>query len=96
MNYILPKMITTIRVSELTKYCERSESCLYFDCKFNNFSKMGYIKEFEGAGEYSLGLPKNIGENALWFNKKPYTDKWWSFIIPHTGGRLEYKEKTNE
>jgi hypothetical protein len=48
---------------------------------------------FKDVGGSSLGMPMNIGTEPLWFNSPKYKQKWKGFIIPVTGGRLQYDQK---
>ena len=41
-----------------------------------------------------LGLPKDISkEKPLWFSEGLYKDFWKKFILPVTGGRIEFDEE---
>jgi len=87
-----PKMITTIMVSPLDKYCERAFSCLNFTCPLNQFDKEIFMEEFKGMGAFSLGLPRDFGTKPLWFSEGKFIQFWKKFIIHGEGGRIEVDE----
>ena len=89
-------MLTSIGVSPEFNYCERSDTCVYFDCILNRFKRDAFVKMFKGAGAFTLGLPQDIGRKPLWFNEGFYIQSWWSFIIPKTGGVVMHKNKVKE
>lgn len=86
-------MLTTIEVSPKFKHCDRSKTCVHFDCELNRFDKESFYDMFKDAGGFTLGMPQNFGEEALWFNLPPYSTKWRHFIIPVHGGTLIHKDR---
>ena len=90
LDYDAPTMITSIHVAPPEEYCERAHSCLYFDCHLNRFDVKIFLKLFKDVGGSSLGMPMDVGTKPLWFNEHPYRANWKGFIIPITGGKLQY------
>lgn len=93
LDYDAPTMITSLHISIAEQYCERAHSCLCFDCPLNRFDIRIFLKMFKDVGGSSLGMPMNLGTEPLWFNSPKYRQKWKDFIIPVTGGRLQYDQK---
>ena len=91
------KMLTTIRVSPTESYCERAYSCLNFICHLNRFDKHIFADEFKDCGLFTLGLSKNVSkETPLWFSVGEYKSFWSKFVLPITGGIIEYDSKEAE
>jgi len=91
-------MITTIQVSEMVKYCDRSRCCVCFDCPLNNFQKEDYLELFKDVKGFTLGLPLDFGSKPLWFNdpELKYRGKWKEFILRVSGGALVHKDRMQE
>ena len=88
------KMLTGFKVSPTEDYCERAHTCLWTSCVHNRYDKQLYIAEFADCGEFSLGLPANFGKETIpWFAQPPWKEMWGQFIIPISGGRLEFDEE---
>lgn len=96
LDYAMPTMITTIRVSQVEGYCERAHSCLNKVCPLNQFNKDIYLHEFKDLGSFSLGLPAAMGEGLLWFSEGKWADYWQHLIIPIDGGVLNYDEEGDD
>jgi len=85
-------MLATIYVSPSENYCEKAYMCLNFKCPFNRFDKKLFASEFD-AGEFTLGLPLNLGSNPLWFNTGKFIPFFEKLIISPEGGVLRYSEE---
>lgn len=96
LDYAMPTMITTIRVSAVEGYCERAHSCLNKKCPLNQFTKEVFLSEFKDLGEGSLALPRAMGKGALWFSEGKWEGYWRHLIIPITGGTLNYDEERDK
>ena len=96
IDYEKVTMLTTIYVSPKFNYCDRADTCVYFDCICNRFKRDEFVKMFKDAGAFTLGLPQDIGRKPLWFNEGIYIKKWKYFIIPQTGGTLMHKNNMKE
>jgi len=93
-------MITTIHVSPLDHFCERSGMCLNFKCKLNSFNRNIFTSYFEDCGAFTLGLPSDLGTKDLWFNEGKWGAFWGkllrNFNMKPEGGVLKYNEKTDK
>jgi hypothetical protein len=97
LDYPQPSFITQVLVDPTVGYCSRSHMCLYFDCPLNKFRKDSFLSEFIGFGEFTAGLPKNIGTKPLWFNDPgfkngKYIKFWEKMMMPIDGGILRFRE----
>lgn len=85
------KMLTSIHVSPIEQFCEKAYSCLATKCILNRFDKHVFASEFTDCGLFSLALPSTFNkETTPWFDEGKYKDYWKQFIIPMSGGRIEY------
>jgi len=93
IDYEKVTMVTSIDVSPEFRYCERSDTCVYFDCIYNRFSREKFLRMFGDCGSLTLGLPHDFGSKPLWFNEGIYIQKWKYFKIGHAGGVLIHKDQ---
>lgn len=93
LDFERPLMLNTIRVSAPLQYCDRAYSCLHFKCPLNRFDKNVFLSEFGDCKEMTLGLPRNFGEEPLWFNEGEWLRFWTKMIIPVDGGILRFNEE---
>ena len=88
------KMITTIKISPAENFCERAYSCLATNCPLNRFDRDVFAAAFSDCSIFSLGLPNSFNkENSPWFDEGKWKTFWSKFILPITGGRIEYDEQ---
>ena len=89
-------MLTTIQVEPTAKYCDRAHTCLNFKCKLNRFNKSIFIAEFKDMGEFTLGLPRNLGKKPLWFSAGKWEGFWGRLCMQPESGILKYNEDVDK
>jgi hypothetical protein len=92
IDYDYPTMVSTLHVSPPEDYCDRAFTCINFKCPHNRFNKELYVDEFGGVPSFRLDMPKNFGQNPLWFNEGKWRKFWTNFQLGIEGGTLKFDE----
>jgi len=100
-DYQTPLMITNIMITPpmatySKPFCEKSYTCIHFDCELNKFDKDLFANNFKDCGLFSLALPKSLlAKETQWFNERDKIEKFWKrMALKPEGGILRFsKEK---